>query len=135
MWKDSMPDEIKNSAIYNRIHIVGRVNDTELHVIIASALAMCYVPFFEGFGIPLVEAMACGVPVITSNCTSMPEVVADAALLVNPSEPQEIYSALVQICTDTNLRFTLMDKGLLRVKTFSWDESACLYWESVQKIL
>jgi len=135
MWKDSMPDEIKNSASFNRIHIVGRVNDTELHVIIASALAMCYVPFFEGFGIPLVEAMACGVPVITSNCTSMPEVVADAGLLVNPIDSNEIYEALVQICTDTNLRFTLMDKGLLRVKTFSWDESACLYWESVQKIL
>ena len=82
----------------------------ELHRVIASSLSMLYVSYFEGFGIPIVEAFYCDVPVITSNVTSMPEVAGDAAILTDPFSFESISNAMVQIATDEKLRTSLIER-------------------------
>lgn len=114
---------------------VGRLNSAELHSAIASALAMLYVSFFEGFGIPIVEAFYCDVPVITSNVTSMPEVAGDAALLVNPFSFESISEAMARITTDDNLRSTLIEKGRERRKLYTWQKTADGLWETLMKAI
>lgn len=111
----------------------GRLPIEELCCATASALAMTYVSYFEGFGIPILEAFAAGVPVITSNVTSMPEVAGDAALLVDPFNVDEISSAMRKIAEDEILRTGLIEKGFQRCKAFSWDASAQHLWKSIEK--
>lgn len=79
---------------------------------------------YEGFGLPVLEAMACGVPVIASNRTSLPEVVGDAGILVNPENPDELASAMSKVLGDSELGATLSRKGIERAKLFSWQEVA-----------
>jgi glycosyltransferase involved in cell wall biosynthesis len=106
----------------------------EISKIQAAADATCYVSLFEGFGIPIIESMQCGVPVITSNISSMPEVAADAALLVNPHDMHSIAQGLKTMATNTILKEQLIIKGLQRSKFFNWDLSAINYWKSVEQI-
>lgn len=112
---------------------VGRLGADELHRIIASALAMLYVSYFEGFGIPILESFYCDVPVITSNATSMPEVGGDAALLTDPFSFESISEAMLRISKDEKLRSSLIEKGRERRKLFSWQKSADKLWETVLK--
>ncbi|NOR88439.1 MAG: glycosyltransferase, partial [Bacteroidales bacterium] len=98
--------EFKADVIFS-----GRLNGLELRKALASALGLAYVSYFEGFGIPIVEAFYTETPVITSNVTSMPEVAGDAALLVDPFSPEDIAKALSRIATDTKLRESLIKKG------------------------
>ena len=81
---------------------------------------MVFPSLWEGFGFPVLEAMACGTPVITSNISSLPEVVGDASILINPYVVEEITSAMKEIITDNNLRSQLKILGLKRAKAFSW---------------
>lgn len=113
----------------------GRMTDDEMNKAVASAEAMIFVPFFEGFGIPPIEAMQCGVPVIASNTSSVPEVTGDAALLVDPYNIQDIANAMERLYTDTSLQAHLIQKGHIRKTFFSWDKTADLLWESVGKML
>lgn len=92
--------------------------------IVSAAEAMVYISLFEGFGIPILEAMTMGVPVITSNVSSMPEVAGDAALLVNPKDPKAVSQAMLRMVEEEGLRDKLIDKGLERVKAYDWDETA-----------
>jgi glycosyltransferase involved in cell wall biosynthesis len=101
----------------------------ELAKIMASADAMTYVPYFEGFGIPLVEAMKCGTPIICGNRTSLPEVAGHAALTCDPFAVEEIAKAMEQLTNDPNFQQQLADKGLERAGLFSWDASAERVWE------
>ena len=117
------------------IIFMGHVDLKTLHKLLASAISLLYVSFFEGFGIPIVEAMKCGIPVITSNTTSMPEVAGDAALIVNPHNPDEIAFAMEKIISDKELKNKLINKGLERSKNFSWDKTANLLWNSINKVL
>lgn len=80
--------------------------------------------FYEGFGLTVLEAMACGTPVITSNVTSLPEVAGDAAILINPTEVEEIVTAILRLQAEPQTRQTLIDRGLSRVKQFTWEETA-----------
>jgi Glycosyltransferase len=91
-----------------------------------------YVSYFEGFGIPILEAFRCDTPVITSNVTSMPEVARDAALLVDPFSEKAIAEAMSQIM-DEEVRANLVAKGRERVKDFSWDCAAERIWNSLTK--
>ncbi len=115
------------------IIFLGRLSEEELHAITASARALTYVPYFEGFGIPIVEAMSCDVPVITSNITSMPEVAGEAALFVDPFSEESISSAMILIDKDESVRQTLISKARLQREKFSWDKTANALWDSMMK--
>lgn len=113
----------------------GRLADENINQVLGSALSLTFVPTFEGFGIPIIEAMQCGVPVICSNLTSMPEVAGDAALLVNPLNIQEIKNAMIDIYGNETLRRTLIEKGKIRKNSFTWEKTANLLWRGVLKCL
>lgn len=117
------------------VKFLGHVPPEDLGEIVAGAFAMVYVSLFEGFGIPIVEAMSCGVPVITSNISSMPEAAGDAALLVNPNSVEEISSAMKRIFTDTSFRNSLKEKGTEQLKKFSWELTAQKLWKSCEKVM
>jgi len=123
------------NEFHNDIIFTGRVSDKEMNYIVGSALAMTYVPLFEGFGIPILEAFACNIPVITSNCTSMPEVAGDAALLCNPEDTQSIADAMTKLATDKELQTSLLEKEKIQIQKFSWDKTAERLWESIQKAI
>ena len=113
----------------------GRLDTSELKFVLGAATAMVFVPFFEGFGIPIVEAMYAGVPVIASNTTSIPEVAGDAALYVDPASVEEIAEAMHKISVDAELRKGLIEKGQMQCHKFSWDFSAEKLWKSIEKCL
>lgn len=136
MWDDSSLDQvIEKHRFRDDLVFTGRASNDVLAQWVAAAEAMCFVPLFEGFGIPALEAFASGVPLIASNVTALPEVCGDAAILVNPESIEEIAEAMSRIADDTALRQELIDKGARRLKLFSWDRSADLLWESIQKAL
>jgi glycosyltransferase involved in cell wall biosynthesis len=102
----------------------GRVSNKELKHLYGSALALTYISYFEGFGIPVIEAQQCACPVITSNCTSMPEVASDSALLVDPFSINSISDAMNRVSKDETLRADLINKGTVNAKRFSWEKTA-----------
>ncbi|MEO5643683.1 MAG: glycosyltransferase family 1 protein [Bacteroidia bacterium] len=117
------------------IIFTGRLSEEELHALTASARALAYVPYFEGFGIPIVEAMSCDVPVITSNITAMPEVAGEAALYVDPFSEESICSALMLMDKDEALRKKLIANAKAQRKKFSWDKTAETLWECMMKAI
>lgn len=125
MWKDKELDELLKIATYSDdVVFTGRLSDEELTKVTAAATALTYLPFFEGFGIPIVEAMRCGVPVIASNVTSMPEVAGKAALLVNPTNVDEITKAMHQVTTNESLKNELLEEAKKQVQQFTWENTA-----------
>lgn len=134
-WTGDIKDAYDNLSCKDDVIFAGRVSTANLHKIVASALAMTYVSYFEGFGIPIVESFYCGTPVITSNVTSMPEVAGDAALLIDPFSVESISDAMTKIATDPKLRNSLIEKGFERGKNFSWQKSADRLWASIEKAL
>lgn len=122
---------IQQYHLTNRVHFQTNLSDEKLATLYRGASAFCLPSLYEGFGIPLLEAMACGVPIITSNITSLPEVASDAALLIDPYQVESIRASIEKIFTDATLRNTLIAKGFQQVKNFSWDKTA----SKVQKIL
>ena len=117
------------------VKFLGHTAPEDLANIMASAYAMVYVSLFEGFGIPIVEAMSCGVPVITSNTTSMPEVAGDAALLVSPLSVAEIAGAMKKIAGDDQLREILIARGSIQLKKFSWQLTGEKLWRCCEVVL
>lgn len=112
----------------------GRLSREDLTQVTAAALSLVFVPCFEGFGIPIVEAMKCGVPVITSNVTSMPEVAGNAALLADPYSVLSISNAMTKIAENPSLRNELSAKGLERANFFTWEKAAQAVWDSIEKL-
>lgn len=106
------------------IFVTGFVEEEDKALIYQHALAFLYPSLYEGFGLPILEAMQCGTPVITSDATSMPEVAGDAALLVNPNEISEIKKAMHEVYRDDQLRAALIKKGFMHAKNFSWSKAA-----------
>lgn len=134
-WTKEIRTAYNQLKFKNDIIFTGRVCEKDLYKITASAYALTYVPFFEGFGIPLVEAMSCGIPVITSNVTSMPEVVEDAGILVDPFSIDDIAQAMLKISSNDVLRNELVEKSKAQVKKFSWEKTADLLWNSILKTI
>jgi glycosyltransferase involved in cell wall biosynthesis len=111
-------------GIGSRLVFSGRVTEEGLAELYRGALSLVFPSLYEGFGLPIVEAFACGTPVITSNVTSMPEIAGDAALLVDPTSVNEIAAAMDQLYAHPELREELSRKGMLRAQAFSWDSVA-----------
>jgi glycosyltransferase involved in cell wall biosynthesis len=107
----------------SRVHLIGYVPDADLAPLYAGALAFVYPSFYEGFGLPVVEAMQCGVPVITSRGSSLQEIAEGAARLVNPESTEEIASALDELHRSSSERARLQTLGLERARKFSWEKS------------
>jgi glycosyltransferase involved in cell wall biosynthesis len=124
-----------NMRYKNDVIFTGRVATEKLHDIFGAALALTFVPFFEGFGIPVVEAMTVGVPVICSNTTSIPEVGGNAVIYADPMKIDQIANAMLKIASDKDLRQELIEKGFEQKNKFSWDETAHLLWESVKRTM
>ncbi len=125
----------ENMRYKNDVIFTGRVKTAELHDIFGAALALTFVPFFEGFGIPVVEAMSAGVPVICSNTTSIPEVGGNAVIYADPMKIDQITEAMLKLANDKELRQELIEKGFEQKNKFSWDETAHLLWESVKRTM
>lgn len=132
-WTEPIKNAYDAMKHKDDVIFVGRLSAEDLHLVTASALASVYVSYFEGFGIPIVEAFKCDTPVITSNVTSMPEVAADAALLVDPFDVESIADAMEKIL-DENLRNTLIEKGRRRREDFSWDKAAEMWWKTIENL-
>ena len=137
LWtKDEIEKEYDSNPFKNDIHFTGRVNDEELANMLGAAYALSFVPVFEGFGLPIAEAMQSGVPVICSNVTSMPEVAGDAALLVDPFNIENITDAMKQIYDNKDdLRSKLIEKGFEQKKLFTWERTAGLLWDSIERAI
>ncbi|TAH27097.1 MAG: glycosyltransferase family 1 protein [Cytophagales bacterium] len=113
---------ITNLKIEHRVKFTGRVAEADLPNLYKGALALVFPSLYEGFGLPVIEAMACGTPVLTSNTSSLPEITNDAALLVNPDSELEIKAGIEKIANSEVYRNELINKGLLQAKKYSWEE-------------
>ena len=114
----------RSSPATEAIHILGYVNEEDVAVLRRQARFFCYPSLHEGFGLPVLEAQSQGVPVLTSNRSSLPEVAGDAALLVDPEDVDEIAQAMLRLSRDEELRAELVAKGHENVKRFSWEKAA-----------
>ncbi len=132
-WSSTMQDALDSLKFKDEIIFTGRVSDEDLNDLMGAAMVNVYVSTFEGFGIPIIEAFQSGVPVITSNVTSMPEIANNAALIVNPYKVETISEAMVCLASLSELRNDLILKGRERASFFTWRHSADLLWESILK--
>lgn len=130
-WTEPIKNAYEAMTHKDDVIFTGRLSAEDLHLVTASALASVYVSYFEGFGIPIVEAFKCDTPVITSNVTSMPEVANDAALLVDPFKEESIADAMEKIL-DEEVRHDLIEKGRIRRQDFSWDKAAEIWWKILE---
>jgi glycosyltransferase involved in cell wall biosynthesis len=134
MYRATELHELKTQLKYgDDIIFTGRLNDNDLSDLLTAAFCMIFVPLIEGFGLPPVEAMQCNVPVIASNATSVPEIVGDAGLLVDPYNVEEIKNAMIKIYEDDSLRQSLIRKGSIRKELFKWKNTAGMLWQSMNK--
>ena len=121
---DETLETVQTLGLSDCTFLLGRVSDEELHRLYVGARCHIHTAYYEGFGLPPLEAMACGTPTIVSNVSSLPEVVNDAALLVDPRDWEEIAVALHRLLTDDDLHAELRRKGLQRAACFSWEQAA-----------
>jgi len=121
---EKLLDDINDKTLINRIILTGYVVNTDLPAIYCQCDVFLYPSLRESFGIPMLEAMACGVPVITSNTSSMPEVAGTAAFIIDPYKPEQITNALIQIINNRDLKQQLIENGLQQAAKFSWKAMA-----------
>ncbi len=135
-WWPAKLDRLYNEMTFkNDVVFLGRLSDFKLAEVLGASKALTYLPYFEGFGIPIIEAFQANIPVITSNVTSMPEVADNSALLCDPRNIKEIAEAMCLIEKDEVLRMSLIEKGSKRAADFSWEKTSTLLWESIEKTL
>jgi glycosyltransferase involved in cell wall biosynthesis len=121
---DTMQDEVARRGLGDRVRFIGYVRPEDMAALYSLATVFAYPSLYEGFGLPVLEAMVCGAPVLTSNVSSLPEVAGDAALLVSPTDVAEIADGLAQVLEDEGLAAKLSARGLEWAPRFSWDRCA-----------
>jgi glycosyltransferase involved in cell wall biosynthesis len=129
-WHESLPPERPG----RRVLRLGFVDDRDLRALYAGARAFCYPSLKEGFGLPVLEAMAQGTPVVTSRGTATEEVAGDAGLLVDPRAPEEVADALQRLLADDDLHARLSSAARRRASLFTWEHSARLTLEAYRKV-
>lgn len=125
---------VKEQGIAEQTIFTGLVSDSQLVALYQQASVFVFPSLYEGFGLPVLEAMACGCPVITSNTSSLPEVVGKAGLLVNPKNPTKLMEAMTQVLTDTTLAQSLQKMGREQAEKFSWEKTARATADLYEKI-
>ena len=124
-WRMSqLANIVEQCGVSQAVHFLGYVDDADIPALYANAEFFVYPSLYEGFGLPVLEAMGCGTPVITSNVSSLPEVAGDAALLIDPRDVQDLAEKLLQMAGCAELRATLAEKGLAQAARFSWEKTA-----------
>lgn len=135
-WKyEDVLAQVGRPELAGRITLLGRVGDAELPLWYSACAAMAYPSLYEGFGLPALEAMACGAPVVTSNVTSLPEVVGDAAVTVDPLDVRALAGALARVLTGADLRAEMRARAIARAAQFTWARTAALTIESYAQAL
>jgi len=133
---DAIDQQIQQAPdVSHRIHFTGPVSDEELATAYSHCTAFLFPSLQEGFGLPPLEAMQCGAPVICSNTTSLPEVTGDAAILLAPDDARGFVSAMRRITSDPQLRDELKERGTLRARNFSWQKTADIVADSYRRAL
>lgn len=131
-WQyDDVIEKLKTYKYRKDVVLLDYLPEKELAGITASAYAMVFPSFFEGFGVPVIEAMQCNVPVITSDVSSMPEIGGSAALYADPNNREEIAKQMMQLYKDEPMRHKLIEEGKQQSAKFSWDKTAELMWQSI----
>lgn len=133
-WTKQMKIVYSSLKYRDDVIFIGYVSTKKLNEILSSSHCLLYASYFEGFGVPILEAFSCNVPVITSNITAMPEIAEDAAILVSPYHIDEITNAMIEIFTNDKLRLALIEKGKKQLQKFSWDTTASQLWHSIQEV-
>lgn len=134
-WNDEIRKTYENMTHRKDVVFTGRLSAGELNTALSGAMALSFVPYFEGFGIPILEAFATDCPVITSNITAMPEIAGNAALLVDPFSVDSIAEGLLRVLIEDGLREKLIASGRERVKEFSWNRTAEKLWQTIEKTI
>ena len=135
-WLESpIYETVSRLRLENRVHFTGFVDDLDLPVLYSMAEAVPYISLYEGFGLPVLEAMACGTPVVASNVSSIPEVAGDAAILVDPSDCDALTDALRQLLVNRPLRDTLVERGFRQAAGFTWEKAARSLLEVYRDVL
>ncbi len=131
-WQyDEITEKLKTYKYRDDVVLLGYLPDEQLARITAAAYALVYPSFFEGFGLPIIEAMQCELPVITSNTGSMPETGGEAALYADPNDPEAIAKQMLRIYKDEALRERLITAGKIQAAKFSWDKAADQLWQII----
>ena len=130
-----MEEQLEKMKNIKDVNFTGRLSPEQLNNVLGAAWAMTFVPYFEGFGIPILEAMKCDIPVIASNVTSLPEIAGDAAIFASPESPGSIRDSMIRIVREEGLRQELIERGRKRRELFSWDHTANKLWGSIQRVL
>ena len=133
-WKyEVFTRDLKSYKYRDDVILTGYLGENELSGLMAAAYALVYPSLFEGFGMPVLEAMRCHTPVITSSGTAMEEIAANAALLADPNDHNDIADKMMRLYKDETLRNQLIEKGKLVVQNFSWDRTAEMLWQCILK--
>jgi glycosyltransferase involved in cell wall biosynthesis len=133
-WQyDSFVKSLETYKYREDVIMTGYLDEDELVNITAAAYALVYPSLLEGFGVPVLEAMQCGVPVITSSGSAMQEIAGEAALYADPARFEDIGEQMMRIYKDENLRKELIEKGKIVAQRYSWDRTAALLWKSIEK--
>lgn len=120
----SIEQRATEQGVADRVHFVGYVADADRTPLLRGAIGFVFPSLYEGFGMPILEAMQCGTPVITSITSALPEVAGDGAILVNPNDTDAIATAMTQLASNTQLHDDLRRRGFARVRHFTWDRCA-----------
>lgn len=131
---DSIFEKVKNENLSEQILFTEYLASEDRTPLMCGSLAFCFPSIYEGFGMPPLEAMACGVPVLTSNAASLPEVVGESAVICDPYSKESICDGLMKLATDDSLRERLKTEGLERAKMFTWEHSAELLYKAYEEL-
>ncbi len=134
MFRYSRAMELHSQMVFkDEVIFTDRIPREEIRKVLASSRALLFVSYFEGFGIPLLEAFRCEVPVVAGDKTSLPEIGGDAALYADPFSVEDIAKAMMEIEINLALREELINKGRLRKEHFTWEKTAAKLWTCIER--